>query len=115
MSEKLCKNIKTLSDAPPTRLHSTHPVQEEEGGEVGCVEGVEEVDKLGTVHGIGGREPAAREDAELEELSDGPVLQHLYTTQKPILLTFLCFHKPVSPLASLASPYWGRTTSPSPS
>ncbi len=54
-----------------------YSVQEEESGEVGCVEGVQEVHKLGAVDGVGGCEPTAGEDAELEELRDGTVLENL--------------------------------------
>ena len=39
--------------------------------------GVQHVQELGTEDGVGGREPAAREDTELEELRDGTVLGHL--------------------------------------
>ena len=60
-----------------TRVGVAYSVQEEESGEVRCVEGVEEVDKLGAVDGVGVCEPTAREDAELEELGDSSVLQHL--------------------------------------
>lgn len=39
---------------------------------------MEKVDKLGTVDGVSGCESAAREDTQLEELSDGPVLKNPY-------------------------------------
>ena len=54
-----------------------YPVEEEEGGEVGCLVGVQHVQELGTEDGVRGCEPATREDTELEELRDGTVLGHL--------------------------------------
>jgi len=55
----------------------TCPVQKEKCGEVGCVEGMQEEHKLGTVESVDVGEPTAWEYAQLEELGDGPVLQDL--------------------------------------
>ncbi len=55
----------------------TYSVKKEKGGEVGCVERVKHINKLSTVDGIGSSEPTPWEDTELEELSDGSILQHL--------------------------------------
>lgn len=46
------------------------------------MEGVKEVHKLGTVDGVSVCEPAAREDTQLKELSDSPILQHLCTQRE---------------------------------
>lgn len=46
-------------------LKITYPVEEEECGEVGGLEGVQGVDKLGTVDGVRGCELASREDTQL--------------------------------------------------
>ena len=44
------------------------------------MEGVQEIDELGTIDGVSASEPTARENAELKKLSDGPVLEHFYKT-----------------------------------
>lgn len=54
--------------APP------HLVVADEGGEVWRLQDVDQVHKLGAVEGVQGRERAAREHAQLQELRDGLVL-----------------------------------------
>ena len=54
-----------------------YSIKKEKGGEVGCLLGVEHVDKLGAEDGVSGSEPTSREDAQLQELGDGSVLSHL--------------------------------------
>lgn len=60
-------------------LLPSYSVQEEQCREVRGVERMKEVDKLGTVDCIDGRESATGEDAQLKKLSDGSILEHLYT------------------------------------
>ena len=54
-----------------------HSVEKEESGEVGSLLSVQHVHELGTENGVGCCEPTPREDAQLQELRDGPVLCHL--------------------------------------
>lgn len=49
----------------------SYPVIAEESAEVVCFLLVDQLDKAGTVHGIDGREDAAREQTELQELGYG--------------------------------------------
>lgn len=52
----------------------SYPVVAQEGAEVGCLLLVDKLDKAGAVHGIDGREDAAREQTELQELRYGLIL-----------------------------------------
>ena len=67
----------------------SYSVQEQECGEVRCVEGVKQIDKLSTIDGISGSESTAGKDTELKELCDGTILEHLcihtqtHTSQTP--------------------------------
>lgn len=51
----------------------SYPVIAEESAEVVCFLLVDQLHKAGTVHGINGREDAARKQTELQELGDGLV------------------------------------------
>ena len=56
---------------------TAHSVEKEESGEVGSLLSVQHVHELGTENGVYCGEPTPREDAQLQELRDGPVLGHL--------------------------------------
>ena len=47
---------------------------------------MEHVHKLGTENGVGCSEATAREDTQLQELSDGAVLGHLWMDKEKELL-----------------------------
>ena len=55
----------------------SYSVEKQECGEVGSLLCVKHVDKLGTENGVCGRESTPREDAQLQELSDGAILGDL--------------------------------------
>lgn len=44
---------------------------------------MQEIDELSTVNCINASEPTPREYAELEELSDGTILKHLWNHKRP--------------------------------
>ena len=46
---------------------ASYPVIADKGGEVGCAEVVQDVEKLGAVDGVYRREAAARKQAQLEQ------------------------------------------------
>lgn len=53
MSEKLCERGGGIVKYEcRQRVSFSYPVQEEECGEVGSMEGMQQIDKLGTVDGI---------------------------------------------------------------
>lgn len=55
-------------------IEVSYPVVAQEGAEVGRLLLVDQLDKACTVHGVDGREDAAREQTELQKLCDGLVL-----------------------------------------
>lgn len=52
----------------------SHPVIAEQGAEVGSLLLVHQLHKAGAVHRVDGREDTAREQTQLQELSDGLIL-----------------------------------------
>jgi len=58
---------------------SEYPIVTDERGEVWCLETVHDVEKLGTVDGVNGRETAARKYTQLQHCSDCWMLRRLCT------------------------------------